>query len=44
MGVIENNSKWFFKRTIFLWLPFAAIILLIQKWREERKKKAEEEK
>jgi len=41
MGVIEDNSKWFFKRTLFLWLPIAAIILLIKKWREERNKKEE---
>lgn len=42
MGIIEDQSKWFFKKTLFLWLPIAAIVLLIQKWREERRKKAEE--
>jgi hypothetical protein len=39
MGVIEDNSKWFFKRLVFLWVPFAAIFILIKKMREERNKK-----
>lgn len=43
MGVIEDQSKWFFKRTIFLWLPIAAIVMLVKKWLEERRKKEEEE-
>ncbi|MFH1048719.1 MAG: hypothetical protein V1732_03580 [Patescibacteria group bacterium] len=42
MGFIEDNSKWFFKRTVFLWLPFAAIILLIRKWSEKKDKNEEE--
>lgn len=40
MGAIEDSSKWFFKKTLFLWLPFAAIIIIIKKMLE---KKDEEE-
>lgn len=43
MGAIEDKSKWLFAKTLFLWLPISVIILIIQKWREERKKKAESE-
>jgi len=43
MGIIEDQSKWFFKKTIFLWLPIAVIIMLVKKFREERKKKEEDE-
>ena len=42
MGIIEDNSKWFFKRTIFLWVPIAAIIMLIKKMIAARNKKEED--
>ena len=39
---IEKQLDWFFKKILFLWLPIAAIVILVNKWRAERAKKVEE--